>query len=119
MPPAFAFRPASDRALDRLLTAVANSIRWRILNELYDGDSLPVKEIARRVGVPRVNTSKHLAELRRAGLIEHPYETSYRLVSHFAVPGQRALDLGPIVIRLDQLPQKPPAKHKSPTPSGS
>ena len=66
--------------------------RWRIFDELIKGDALPA-----------ANISKHLATSLRLGVIERGYGTHYKIPARFLVPGQRALDLGAVLLRLDRL----------------
>lgn len=89
--------------LDRLLTVISDRTRWRILDEILKGEPLPVYELARRLGVPPANISKHVAVLARAGVVVAGFGRCYRIPSAYLVPGQRALDLGAVVLRLDHL----------------
>ncbi len=62
---------ATDKVLDRIaerLKAMGNPTRLRILHALEDGE-LTVGEIQRRIGGSQANASKHLANLRNAGLV--------------------------------------------------
>jgi hypothetical protein len=44
-----------------ILTAISDLTRWRILDELLKGEPLPVKELARRLGVSDASTFALLA----------------------------------------------------------
>jgi DNA-binding transcriptional ArsR family regulator len=48
---------------------LADPTRLRLLNELDAADELPVGELAERAGVGLSNTSKHLHQLEREGLV--------------------------------------------------
>jgi DNA-binding transcriptional ArsR family regulator len=57
-----------DEAAERF-RLLADASRLRLLNELDLADELPVGELAGRAGVGLSNTSKHLHQLERAGLV--------------------------------------------------
>ena len=62
---------ATEQVLDRIaerLKAMGNRVRLQILHTLEDGE-LTVGEIQRRIGGSQANASKHLANLRNAGLV--------------------------------------------------
>ncbi len=48
---------------------LSDPTRLRLLNELDVADELPVGELAERAGVGLSNTSKHLHQLEREGLV--------------------------------------------------
>jgi DNA-binding transcriptional ArsR family regulator len=69
---------------------------------MSQGESLPVIEIAIRAGIKPTKASKHLAVLRKAGLVTSSYGRLYKM-SPILKPdlvGQR-LDLGHCVLKLD------------------
>jgi DNA-binding transcriptional ArsR family regulator len=103
--PGSAAAPAAALPFDRLLTAISERTRWRILRELIAGEALPVSELARRLGAPATNISKHAQLLQRCGVLERGYGMLYRIAPRFAVPGEPAtLDFGAALIRLDRMP---------------
>jgi len=57
-----------DAAAERF-RLLADPTRLRLLNELEAADEIPVGELADRAGVGLSNTSKHLHQLERAGLV--------------------------------------------------
>ena len=62
---------ATEQVLDRIaerLKAMGNPVRLQILHALEDGE-LTVGEIQERIGGSQANASKHLANLRNAGLV--------------------------------------------------
>ena len=89
--------------LANILTAISSEIRWRIFDELLKGEPLPVIELARRLGTPATNLSKHVNLLRNFGLLQRGYGNLYRIPAPFLIPGQRALDFGAVLLRLDRL----------------
>jgi DNA-binding transcriptional ArsR family regulator len=52
----------------RLLKALADDTRWRIVRELLKG-TLTVSELTEKLGVTQYNVSKHLRILREAGIV--------------------------------------------------
>lgn len=48
---------------------LSDPTRLRLLNELDQADELPVGELAERAGVGMSNTSKHLHQLEREGIV--------------------------------------------------
>jgi DNA-binding transcriptional ArsR family regulator len=83
--------------------AIGDPLRLRILRELASGDRLMVVEIAGRLRVSANLVSKHLAVLRRVGLVDI-LQRLYFLPRPFIVDGERRmLDLGFCVLKLDQI----------------
>lgn len=80
----------------RLLRAFADPVRLRLLNLLSDGREVCVCHLHEALGLPQPTVSRHLAYLRRAGLVvgrKHGLWVHYRL----ARPGghlHRALLVG-------------------------
>ena len=60
-------------AIAQVLKAMGDSSRLRILRELM-GAELCVGEIAERTNLSQANTSKHLSQLRREGLVQYSRE---------------------------------------------
>ncbi len=89
--------------LANLLTAVSDLTRWRILDELLKGEPLPVQELARRLGASSANISKHCITLCNFGIVQRGFGNLLKIPDYFLVPGERALDLGAVVLRLDRL----------------
>ena len=92
--------------LASLLNAVSDMTRWRILNELLKGEALPVLELSKRLGVESTNLGKHCAVLLQLGILQRGYGKLYRISACYLVPGQRALDFGAVLLRLDRLDAK-------------
>jgi hypothetical protein len=64
------------------------------LAELAKGQPLPVAELARRLRETPSSMSKHVAILRRSGIISHGTGSrDYRIPEAYQVPGERAVDL--------------------------
>ena len=86
-----------------LVKAIGAPLRLRILRELASGERMMVVEIAQRLRMPATLISKHLAMLRRVGLVD-TRQRLYFLPRHFIVDGGgRTLDLGFCVLKLDQI----------------
>ena len=82
-------------------TAISDKTRWRILDELLKGEALPAIELGKRLKVPATNISKHCVVLHRCGILKRDYGL-YKINPAHLIPGERALDLGAVVIRLDR-----------------
>ena len=83
---------AADRALTPLLRALAEPVRWRIVEALAS-EELCVCHLAADLGMDQPSVSHHLRVLRDAGLVEgerYRYWTYYRLkAAALAVAGER------------------------------
>lgn len=95
--------PSPGLPLSNLLSVLSDITRWRILAELIKGEPLPVKEIALRISAKATSVTKHCAILREAGIIQRGFGNPYKICPHLIVPGQPALDLGAVLIRLDRV----------------
>ena len=87
-----------------LLTALSDLTRWRMLAAIVEAGPLQVVELAQRLNVPATNISKHITVLRRAGIVTNDRPKLYGIAPQYQVPGQRAVDLGVCLLRLDRLP---------------
>lgn len=76
--------------------------RWAILRELGKGEPLPVNLIAKRIGVTKDSTSKHMAVIRKAGIAQPGLGRLYTLTpSCRPAPGATHIDFGHCLIRLE------------------
>lgn len=92
---------AANARLEAIGSVLSDATRWRILFELVKGDALPVAELARRTGRRSDAISKHMAMLRKAGLVERAFTTCYRLSAALQpAPGATTIDLGPCLLKL-------------------
>ena len=57
-----------DQAAERF-RLLSDPTRLRLLNELDSAEEIPVSELAARAGVGLSNTSKHLHQLEREGIV--------------------------------------------------
>ncbi len=79
-------RAASDEAVARVLSALANGTRLRILGELLRGP-VATGELADRLDQPSSGQLfHHLKELIAAGVIHQPVRGTYAIRRHHAVP---------------------------------
>jgi hypothetical protein len=85
--------------LFQILPAIASENRWLILRELAKGESLPVCEVAHRLGATPAGTSKHFAVLLASGVIRRTYGGHYAIEPRFLVPGEHAIDIGHALLR--------------------
>jgi predicted transcriptional regulator len=91
--------PFKLATLCRLLGA---PVRWFLIRELCKGEALPLGELARRVGCSPDLTSKHLAVMRKFGLVVLYYGQLYRIAPAFQPkPGETTLDLCHCILKLD------------------
>ena len=97
--------PASPKPprfpLADVLPAIGSERRWCILRELAKGESLPVCEIAARLGATPAGISKHFAVLNASGIVRRTYGGNYDIDPRFRVPGQLAIDIGHALLRFD------------------
>ena len=89
----------------KALAVIASLPRCLILRELSMGEPLPINEIARRLGATTSGISKHCSILHDSGIVYRGYGGLYAIDPRFLVPGERSIDLGFVVIRLDQMGQ--------------
>lgn len=90
---------------DQTLMLFGEPTRWRMVGELAKGEALPVQELAQRLRCKPANISKHLAVLRKHGIVLPHYGTCYRLAPAFMPkPGENVLDLGHCTMKLDTPP---------------
>jgi DNA-binding transcriptional ArsR family regulator len=84
-----------------MVSALGAPTRWRILAELGSGEPLMVKEIAERMKCSAALVSKHIAVLKKAGLVEVGRAGMYQIPAHFVVsPQEGHVDYGHCLIRL-------------------
>jgi len=84
-----------------LFKAIGSPLRCEMLAEMSGGEPRMVTELARRTGIKPGMASKHLALLRRAGLIELS-RRNYQIPRHFLAgvdPGH--VDYGHVLMRFD------------------
>jgi DNA-binding transcriptional ArsR family regulator len=100
--PAVAQSPPPPLALDRVLFAISDKTRWRILRKLSDaGEPLMVKEIAKALGRRNSIVAKHLAVLRDAGITQVGRGRLQQIVPQLVPdPSAQVLDLGYVQLRL-------------------
>jgi predicted transcriptional regulator len=90
--------------LERLVTAISHTRRWRMLKELCLGEPRTIDELAKVGGCSYDNASKHLAQLFRAGVVVRGRGRVYELARQYLpTPGQPVVDFGHCVLRLDAL----------------
>lgn len=88
-------------SIDKLAKILAEPARWRLLRVMAQGETMPVKELARRIERTPGMTTKHLLILRDAGLVMKKYNRIYQLVpAIMPAPGATHLDLGWCLLKL-------------------
>jgi DNA-binding transcriptional ArsR family regulator len=87
--------------IDKLISALAAPVRWQILGELSAGEPLMVKELGERLNCSPTLISKHMAVLRRAGLVQVGRAGVYLIPPQFVrSTAERHVDFGHCLLRL-------------------
>jgi DNA-binding transcriptional ArsR family regulator len=87
--------------LNQVIAAIGTPVRWGILGELSAGEPLMVVEIAERLKCSPTLVSKHMAVLRKAGMVSSNRAGQYRIPPHFVMnPAERHVDFGHCLLRL-------------------
>ena len=98
-------KPASVTPLpdfELLAGALGNPTRWRMLKELSLGEPRTVGELATVAGCNYDNAGRHLAVLRKAGLVAQGRGRLYQIPRQYLpAHGERLVDFGHCVLRLD------------------
>jgi DNA-binding transcriptional ArsR family regulator len=90
--------PLPDLGL--LAGALGNPTRWKMLKELSAGEPRTIGELASVAGCNYDNAGRHLAVLRKAGLVAQGRGRLYEIPKQYlSAPGQ--LDYGHCLLRLD------------------
>jgi DNA-binding transcriptional ArsR family regulator len=85
-----------------LAGALGNPTRWRMLKELSLGEPRTVGELATVAGCNYDNAGRHLAVLRKAGLVAQGRGRLYQIPRQYLpAPGERVVDFGHCLLRLD------------------
>ena len=93
--------PELHPPLDKLIAALAAPVRWGILGELTAGEPLMVKELAERLNCTPTLISKHIAVLRRLGLVRVGRAGVYFIPPQFVrSTAERHVDFGHCLLRL-------------------
>jgi len=88
--------------LERLVSALGHTTRWKMLRELSGGEPRTIGEMAKVSGTSYDNASKHLGMLWRAGLVVRGRGRLYQIPKQYLpAPGQAVVDYGHCVLRLD------------------
>lgn len=91
--------------LESVVSGLSDVNRWRILGELSLGQPLMVVEIAEKIGRSPDSTSKHLAVLRKTGLVVQNRAQLYSIPKRYLPePAKRLVDYGHCLLRLDAEP---------------
>ena len=89
--------------IQAVIYAAGTLTRWQIMSELSLGEQLAVFEIAERIGSSANLVTQHLAGMRQSGLVVKRRSRLYEIPKQYLpVPGQRIVDYGHCLLRLDQ-----------------
>ena len=89
--------------IQAVIYAAGTLTRWQIMSELSLGEQLAVFEIAERIGSSANLVTQHLAKMRQSGLVVKNRNRLYQIPKQYLpVPGQRIVDFGHCLLRLDQ-----------------
>lgn len=84
-----------------MIAAIGTGTRWKILSQLSSGEPLMVKEIAERMKCSAALVSKHIAVLKKAGLVEVGRAGMYQIPAHFVVSAKDGhVDFGHCLVRM-------------------
>lgn len=94
---------------ESLFKAIGSPLRCALLAEMSGGEPRMIAELARKFGLSPGTVSKHLAVLRRAGLIELS-RRNYQIPRYFIADASRGhLDYGHCLLRLNGTGAQPAA----------
>lgn len=83
--------------------ALSDPTRWTIINELAGGEPRMVSELAKLTGRSMGVISKHMAVLRKVGIVYIGRGRLYHLEKHFIpAPGSEGIDFGPCIFRIQK-----------------
>src|SRR5215207_9762944 len=92
--------PTTD-PLFQILTALAEPTRFRIVSEILQHGPNTAVPLAAKLGAEVKQVSRHLHILKAAGVLEQWVGRVFRIPERFLVPGERAIDLGPVRVRFN------------------
>ena len=91
-------------ALESIIAGISHITRWQMLNLIHQmGEPLGISDFAEHLKIQKANATKHLAVLCKSGVLRKGRGKLYSIPPYFLIPGQRALDLGAVVLRLDRV----------------
>jgi DNA-binding transcriptional ArsR family regulator len=94
--------PPTCKCLAKALNHIA---RWRMLHELSLGEPREIGEMARIGGCSYDSGAKHLRVLLKHGLVTRGRGRLFQIEKHhLPSPGQRVIDFGHCLLRLDVRP---------------
>ena len=88
--------------LEKLVFALGNFSRWKMIRELADGDTRTTSELAEAGGCSYDSAIKHLQLLRETGMVMQGRGSLYELPPQFLpTPGERVVDFGHCLLRFN------------------
>jgi hypothetical protein len=82
-------------------TALGDPLRMRAVQEIFLSGPMTALPLGERLGANVKKMSRHLQHLRDAGVLEQGYGRVYKIPDRFLVAGQRLIDFGHIVLRIE------------------
>ena len=95
-----------ELSLDTVLRIISCRTRWQILDALLTTEAMVPIDLAKALSLHVDNVSKHLVLMKRLGVIEQRIGRAYSVNPRYRVPGERALEFGAALIRLDRLSKR-------------
>jgi len=87
---------------EAMIRAVGHPLRWRMLKALSNGEPQTIGELAAASGCFYDNAIRHLAILKKAGLVAQERGKLYQIPKRFLpTPGQPHVDYGHCLLRMD------------------
>ena len=90
--------PNPDPAF-RILTALAEPTRFRIVSEILRNGPNTAVPLAAKLEADVKQVSRHLHILKAGGVLEQWVGRVFRIPERFLVPGERVIDLGSVRVR--------------------
>ncbi len=83
-------------------TAIGHPTRWNMLKALTNGEPQTISELAAAAGCQYDNAIRHLAILKKAGLVVQERGKLYQIPKQYLpTPGRPHVDYGHCLMRLD------------------
>jgi predicted transcriptional regulator len=85
----------------RILGAIAEPIRFRIVRDIVQNGPTTATPLGTRVGADSKRVSRNLQVLAESGVLERWLGRVFRIPEKFLVPGEPVVDFGTVRVRFD------------------